>query len=159
MIDGWVISSTAAHKRALKHFLTREHINYRMIDDITVLESVLLSEADRLTQMAALPGGVTRAEFLQGDSVPDIVDEYLIERALTTYQITQREQVYITPDQLGGDYELSKLGKKIMSLLKSTGDKGLQLKEITDPGARKELRNLVRIEKVIPLEGEIYYSR
>jgi selenocysteine-specific elongation factor len=83
----------------------------------------------------------------------------LIERALTTYQITQREQVYITPDQLGGDYELSKLGKKIMSLLKSTGDKGLQLKEITDPGARKELRNLVRIEKVIPLEGEIYYSR
>lgn len=159
MIDGWVISSTAAQKRALKYFLTREHINYRMIDDITVLESVLLSEADRLTQMAALPGGVTRAEFLQGDSVPDIVDEYLIERALTTYQITQREQVYITPDQLGGDYELSKLGKKIMSLLKSTGDKGLQLKEITDPGARKELRNLVRIEKVIPLEGEIYYSR
>jgi hypothetical protein len=109
--------------------------------------------------MASLPGGVTRAEFLQGGIVPEEVDAYVIERALTTYQITQRDQVYITSDQLGGDYELSKLGKKIMSMLEATSDKGLQLKEITDPGARKELRNLVRIEKVVPLEGEIYFSR
>jgi selenocysteine-specific elongation factor len=159
LINGWIKTSSATQKRALKRFLATEHINHRIIKDITVIEEVLLSEADRLTQMASLPGGVTRAEFLQGGIVPEEVDAYVIERALTTYQITQRDQVYITSDQLGGDYELSKLGKKIMSMLEVTSDKGLQLKEITDPGARKELRNLVRIEKVVPLEGEIYFSR
>jgi selenocysteine-specific elongation factor len=159
MINGWITTSGATQKRALKRFLATEQINHRIIKDVTVLEEVLLAEAERLAQMAAVPGGTTRAEFLQGGSVPDVVDEYLIERALTTYQITQRDQVYMTPDQLGGDYALSKLGKKIMTMLESTRDKGLQLKEITEPGARKELRNLVRIEKVVPLEGEIYFSR
>lgn len=159
LINGWLRVSTAAQKRALKRFLNREEINHRIIQDVTVLEDVLLAEAQRLTRMASIPGGVTRAEFLQGESVPDEVDEYLIEQALTTYQIIRSDQVYLSSDQLGGDYELSKLGKKIMEMLESTKDKGLQLKEITDPGARKELRNLVRIEKIVPLEGEIYFSR
>jgi hypothetical protein len=109
--------------------------------------------------MASRPGGVTRAEFMQGKIVPEEVDAYLIERALVTYQVTEREQVYLTADQLGGDYELSKLGKKIMKQLENTRDRGVQLKEITDEGARGELRNLIRIEKVVPLEGDIYFTR
>ncbi len=159
LVNGHLISSTAAQKRALKRFLSSENIAYRTIQEVTVLEEVLLTEAERLNRMAALPGGVTRAEFFQGELLPEVVDAYLIERALTTYQIVQRDQVYLSPDQLGGDYQLSKLGKKIMQMLESTSDKGLQLKEITDAGARKELRNLVRIDKVVPLEGEIYFSR
>lgn len=161
LIDGWLSmrNSTAAQKRALKRFLVSEDINHRTIQEVTVLEEVILAEAARLTQMASAPGGVTRAEFLQGSQVPDEVGDYLIERALVTYQVTQRDQVFLSPDQLGGDYELSALGKKIMKMLESMRGKGLQLKEITDAGARKELRNLVRIEKVVPLEGEIYFAR
>lgn len=159
LINGWLNSTTAAHKKALRRFLTREKINHRTIGEITILEEPLLEEAERLIRMASRPGGVTRAEFLQGELFPREIDEYLIDRALTTYQITQRDQVYLSADQLTGDYGLSKLGEKIMRMLEEHRDKGLQLKEITDAGARKELRNLIRIEKVVPLEGDIYFSR
>jgi selenocysteine-specific elongation factor len=143
----------------LKRFLAKEDISYRIINEVIILENSLQEEADRLRQMASRPGGVTRAEFMQGKIVPEEVDAYLIERALVTYQVTEREQVYLTADQLGGDYELSKLGKKIMKQLENTRDRGVQLKEITDEGARGELRNLIRIEKVVPLEGDIYFTR
>ncbi len=159
LINGWLKNSTASQKRVLKRFLARENIGHRIIHEVTILEDVLRTEAERFVQMASLPGGVTRAEFLQGEVVPLEVDEYLIERALATYQVLQREQVYLSADQLGTDYELSKLGKKIMRMLEDSEDTGLQLKELTDPGARKELRNLIRIEKVVPLEDDIYFSR
>ncbi|MGE4454632.1 MAG: selenocysteine-specific translation elongation factor [Sphaerochaeta sp.] len=159
LINGYLRNTTSREKRDLKRFLSKEDIRYRIIDEVIILEDVLLEEAERLKQMASRPGGVTRAEFLQGEVVPEEVDAYLIERALVTYQVIEREQVYLTADQLGGDYELSKLGKKIMKQLENARDKGLQLKEITDAGARKELRNLIRIEKVVPLEGDIYFSR
>ena len=44
-------------------------------------------------------------------------------------------------------------------MLEKQKNAGLQLKEIPDPGARSELRNLARMEKVVALEGEIYFSR
>ncbi len=159
LINGWLSSCTGTQKKALRRFLTRENIKHRLVGDITILEQPLLEEADRLIQMASRPGGVTRAEFLQSELFPREVGEYLIERALTTYQITQKDQVYLSADQLAGDYGLSKLGEKIMKMLEVSRDKGLQLKEVSDAGARKELRNLVRIEKVVPLEGDIYFSR
>ena len=159
LINGWLDSSTGPQKKALKRFLTQEKINHRIIGDITILEGPLLEESDRLIRMASRPGGVTRAEFLQAELFPPEIGEYLIERALTTYQITRKDQVYLSADQLAGDYGLSKLGEKIMKMLEENREKGLQLKEISDAGARKELRNLVRIEKVVPLEGDIYFSR
>jgi len=159
LINGWLDSSTGPQKKALKRLLTQEKINHRIIGDITILEGPILEESDRLIRMASRPGGVTRAEFLQAELFPPEIGEYLIERALTTYQITRKDQVYLSADQLAGDYGLSKLGEKIMKMLEENREKGLQLKEISDAGARKELRNLVRIEKVVPLEGDIYFSR
>ncbi len=159
LIDGWRRTAHSSQKKALKKFLNSEKLNNRIIGDITILEDRLLAESERLTQLASRPGGVTKAEFLQGEELPVEVSEYLIDRALTTYEITQKEQVLLSPDQLGGDYGLSKLGEKIMQMLEERSDKGLQLKEISDPGARKELRNLIRIEKVVPLEGDIYFTR
>jgi selenocysteine-specific elongation factor len=159
LLNGWLRNTTSRQKRDLKRFLAKEDISYRIINEVIILENSLQEEADRLRQMASRPGGVTRAEFMQGKIVPEEVDAYLIERALVTYQVTEREQVYLTADQLGGDYELSKLGKKIMKQLENTRDRGVQLKEITDEGARGELRNLIRIEKVVPLEGDIYFTR
>jgi len=159
LINGWLKNTTPRQKRDLKRFLTKNDISYRIIDEVIILEEVLLEEAQRLRQMASKSGGVTRAEFLQGGQVPDTVDHYLIERALVTYQITQHDQVYLSPEQVDGKYELSKLGKKIMKQLENTHDRGVQLKEITDEGARGELRNLIRIDKVVPLEGDIYFSR
>jgi selenocysteine-specific elongation factor len=159
LINGWQKTATASQKRAIKHFLVRENLSYRIIQEVIVLEDVLLAEEERLLRKASQPGGATQSEFLQGELVPDEVTTYLLQRALATYRILQRDLVFLTPDQLGGAYELSSLGKKIMRMLESSHDKGLQLKEIGDSSARKELRNLIRIEKVVPLEDDIYFSR
>ncbi len=159
MIDGCITASSASQKKVLKKFLTKEKINHRIIGDITILESNLLKESERLSALSTRPGGVTRAEFFQESSLPLKVGEYVIERALTTYEVTSKDQVLLSPDQLGGNYGLSVLGKKIMKMLEDQSDKGLQLKEVTESGARKELRNLIRIEKVVPLEGDIYFTK
>ncbi|WP_319478609.1 selenocysteine-specific translation elongation factor [Marispirochaeta aestuarii] len=159
MLKGWFTYASRAQKRIIKQFAAAQSLKIREIQSTVVLEDFLLMEADRLTRLCSKPGGAGKAEYLQSGDIPLEIKEYLIDRGLTTYRIVQKDRILISPEQLGGDYGLSPLAKKIMNMLEKQKNAGLQLKEIPDPGARSELRNLARMEKVVALEGEIYFSR
>ncbi|WP_319416300.1 selenocysteine-specific translation elongation factor [Marispirochaeta aestuarii] len=159
MLKGWFTYASGAQKRTIKQFAATRSLKTREVQSTVVLEDFLLKEADRLTRLCSKPGGAGKAEYLQSGDIPLEIKEYLIDRGLTTYRIVQKDRILISPEQLDGDYGLSPLAKKIMNMLKKQKNAGLQLKEIPDPGARSELRNLARMEKVVALEGDIYFSR
>ena len=159
MLKGWFTYASGAQKRTIKQFAATRSLKTREVQSTVVLEDFLLKEADRLTRLCSKPGGAGKAEYLQSGDIPLEIKEYLIDRGLTTYRIVQKDRILISPEQLDGDYGLSPLAKKIMNMLEKQKNAGLQLKEIPDPGARSELRNLARMEKVVALEGDIYFSR
>ena len=159
MLQGWFTYTSKAVKRTIKQFAAAQSLKTREVQNTVVLEDFLLKEADRLNRLCSKPGGVGKAEYLQSGDIPLEIKEYLIDRGLTTYRIVQKDRILISPEQLGGDYGLSPLAKKIMNMLEKQKNAGLQLKEIPEPGARSELRNLARMEKVVALEGDIYFSR
>ena len=159
MLKGWFTYASGAQKRKIKQFAATRSLKTREVQSTVVLEDFLLKEADRLTRLCSKPGGAGKAEYLQSGDIPLEIKEYLIDRGLTTYRIVQKDRILISPEQLDGDYGLSPLAKKIMNMLEKQKNAGLQLKEIPDPGAKSELRNLARMEKVVALEGDIYFSR
>ncbi len=159
LMKEWHTARRGGEKKALKRFIAEQQLSARLIQDTWILEERLLKEVEKLNALCSRPGGVSRAEYLQVSGLPHDVGEYLIERGLNMYEITGREQVLLSPEQLGGDYALSPLAQRIMSLLTQRDDRGLQLKEITEAGAKRELRNLVRIGKVVALEGDVYFTR
>lgn len=66
--------------------------------------------------------------------------------------------ILIFPKQLCGYFGLTPLGKRILKKLDEQKNRGLQLKEITEPGVKTELRNPVPIDKVVAPEDDIYFS-
>lgn len=158
MLQEWITCSTNTEAKAIKHFARTEGLKIRSIKDTPILEERLLEEADKLDRLCSKPGGIDKAEFLQSGELPREIKEYLINRGLTTYSIVQIGQILLSPEQMGDDFGLSPTAKKILEMLEEHRDRGLQLKEIIEPEVRKEMRNLVRIKRVVALEGEIYFS-
>ncbi|MBN1412068.1 MAG: selenocysteine-specific translation elongation factor [Spirochaetales bacterium] len=159
LLNKWYTCSSKTEIKAIKRFVSAEKLKIRSIGSTLVLEEFLSEEAENLTRMCSKPGGIKKAEYLQSGDFTSEIRRYLIDRGITTYRIAQKDQILISPEQLGDDFGLSPLGKKILKKLDALENRGLQLKEITEPGAKTELRNLVRIEKAVVLEGDIFFSK
>jgi selenocysteine-specific elongation factor len=158
MLKSWFSCTGNSEKRAIRSFISEHKLKARWVGDSVIHEDLLLEESKHLKHLCSRPGGIATAEYLQGGDLPLEIREYLIERGLKTLRIVQKDQLLISPEQLDGDFEFSPLANKILQRLEEQKNRGVQLKEFSDPGAKRELRNLGRIGKVVALEGEIFFS-
>ena len=55
--------------------------------------------------------------------------------------------------------QVSPMGRQLLRDLSAGGIRGLELSKLKMAGARKELRNLVRADLAVALEGDIYYQK
>ena len=51
------------------------------------------------------------------------------------------------------------MGRQLLRDLRAGGSRGLELSKLKVAGARKELRNLVRVDLAVSLDGDIYYDK
>ncbi len=158
LLNEWLVFTSDSEREAVESFAKAEKLKTRLVKDSIVLEKRFAKELDALKRLASRPGGVSKAEFFQSLALPGVIKERLLEEGLKTNTVVQNDQILINPEQLDGEASLSPLAKKLLDRLTESQSKGLQLKEIPEPGAKKELRNLARIEKVVALEGDIYFS-
>ena len=158
LLNEWLAFTSDSEREAVEAFAKAEKLKTRLVKDSIVLVKRFAKELDALKRLASRPGGVSKAEFFQSLALPGVIKERLLEEGLKTNTVVQNDQILINPEQLDGEASLSPLAKKLLDKLTESQSKGLQLKEIPEPGAKKELRNLARIEKVVALEGDIYFS-
>jgi selenocysteine-specific elongation factor len=59
----------------------------------------------------------------------------------------------------GQSPQVSPMGRQLLRDLKAAGTRGLELSKLKIAGARKELRNLVRTDLAVSLDGDIYYEK
>lgn len=158
LLNEWVYFTSDSERKRVESFTKAEKLKTRFVKHSSILEERFTKEVDRLKALSARPGGVSKAEYFQSLDFPGEIKEHLLEEGLKTHTVVQNEQILIAPEQLDGEAALSPLAKKLLEMLSKPGSKGLQLKEIPEPGAKKELRNLARIGKVVALEGDLYFS-
>jgi selenocysteine-specific elongation factor len=158
LLQDWFAFSTEAENKSLEEFCSSEGIGFRTIGSTIVEEQRFRKEEKTLKDLYARPGGLSRAEVLHSRDIPAEVKEFLIQEGLRKNEVLLQGNILISPEQLEERSKLSPLGKKILKLLSRKKNSGLQLKEISDPGARTELRNLALAGKVVPLEDDIYFS-
>ena len=51
------------------------------------------------------------------------------------------------------------MGRQLLQDLQAGGSRGLELSKLRIAGARKELRNLVRADLAVALDGDIFYEK
>jgi selenocysteine-specific elongation factor len=59
----------------------------------------------------------------------------------------------------GQSPQVSPMGRQLLRDLQAAGSRGLELSKLKIEGARKELRNLVRTDLAVSLDGDIYYEK
>jgi len=158
VLNEWLAFTSEIDKHAVNEFITDQKIEARFIGDSVVLEDRFRRELDNLITLSSRPGGVSKAEYLHSLGLPTAVMDMLVDEGLNTHKFMQKDHLFISSEQLEGEASLSPLGKRLIDMLNAAEHGGLQLKDISEPGAKKELRNLVRTGKVVGLEDEIYYS-
>jgi selenocysteine-specific elongation factor len=166
LLQEWILLSSdrefrselQSDKEVIHRFLSREKVDARFIGNGVILEERWQRELDKLKRLASAKGGVTLSAALGSSKLPREIWAALVEELQKEGDFLQREQLLISSTQLQEEEELSPTGRNILALLNSEEMKGLQLKDIREPGAKKELRNLVRIGKAVSLEDDIYYS-
>lgn len=158
ILEDWYGFSSDSERRAVESFAAAAKLETRVRGGAVVLEERYRKELQQLFDLAAKAGGVSRAAYLQSGDLPPSVKESLIADALKLKKIAQKDQLLISPEQLEQEAPLTPLARRLLDTLSTYTQNGLQLKDIHDPGAKKELRNLSRLGKVIALEGDIYYS-
>ena len=158
LLQDWFSFSSEKEKNEIETFIADQRLSARTIGSTIVGEERFLRESEALRELYSRPGGVSRAELLHSRDIPVEVKEFLVEEGLKKDEILQQGSILISPEQMEERSNLSPLGKKILKMLSQKKNGGLQLKEIRDPGAKTELRNLARTGKVVPLEDEIYFS-
>ena len=146
------------NKDLLDAFVRDFKIPLRQIGTAIVLEKRFKQAQEKLKDLCSRPGGVSTVEVLHSRDLPEVVKKELIREKLDSGEIVLRGNILLTPEQLSAHTELSPLGEKILRMLSRQKNKGLQLKNIREEGAKTELRNLIRIGKIIELEEEIFFS-
>ena len=54
--------------------------------------------------------------------------------------------------------DLPQIGQQIYTLAETAGSDGFEAEKVKIPGMQKELRNMVRLGFLVPMEGKIYYT-
>jgi selenocysteine-specific elongation factor len=112
----------------------------------------------RIGELAAAPGGVRIDELATkiraaSDMLQRLVAEKLVEQGV----LTLRGGILLPPG--GVSPQVSPMGRQLLRDLQAAGIRGLELSKLKIAGARKELRNLVRTDLAVSLDGDIYYEK
>lgn len=121
-----------------------------------LLDGFFKMSGDRIVSMAGKEGGVTRAELAGNLALPRAVLDFVLSKTLADGRIASKGSVYVPPDLAPGE-GLSKTGEALVAAAARNGKNGVELKTLSQPGAQKELRNLVRLGIFVALEDGIYY--
>lgn len=112
----------------------------------------------RIHELANAPGGVRIIELatkIQGEpkELLQILSVDLAERG----DLTLQAGTLFTADEKSPP--VSPLGRALLKDLIAGGSRGLEPDKLLISGAKKELRNLVRVGLAVRLDGEIYYEK
>ncbi len=112
----------------------------------------------RIRELAAAAGGVRIDELatkMRGES-----KELL---RLLSLELVGRGDLTLRAGLLfpggGQTPTVSPMGRQLLQELRAGGSRGLEASKLKIAGARKELRNLVRVDLAISLDGDIYYEK
>jgi selenocysteine-specific elongation factor len=111
----------------------------------------------RIRELAAAPGGVRIDELAtkiraESDVLQRLVAQKLVDRG----DLTLRGGILFPAG--GQSPQVSPMGRQLLRDLQAAGTRGLELSKLKIAGARKELRNLVRTDLAVSLDGDIYYE-
>jgi selenocysteine-specific elongation factor len=112
----------------------------------------------QIRELAAVPGGVRIDELatkLRGnsESLLRLVAGELVKGG----GLALRGGILFPPGAEAP--QVSPMGRQLLRDLKAGGIRGLELSKLKVAGARKELRNLVRADLALALDGDIYYEK
>jgi selenocysteine-specific elongation factor len=111
-----------------------------------------------ITSLAGRPGGITLPELSQKSRLEEEPLRLITRRLCDSGVLKLSRNVLLHQGQTGSA-GLSPLGAKLLQDLRREGKLGLEVKKLKFAGARKELRNLVRMELAVSLDGNIYLAR
>jgi selenocysteine-specific elongation factor len=112
----------------------------------------------QIREMAAAPGGVRLDELTgklreRSEALPRLVAGKLVQEGA----LSLRGGILFPSGQQAP--QVSPMGRQLLRDLEAGGFRGLELAKLKIAGARRELRNLVRADLAVVLEGDIYYDR
>jgi len=113
---------------------------------------------EQIREMASGPGGVRRDELatkLRGEPEPllRLIAGELVEKDV----LAQRGGILLPAGAAAP--QVSPMGRQLLRDLQAGGARGLELSKLKIAGARKELRNLVRADLAVALDGDIFYEK
>ncbi len=112
----------------------------------------------RIRELAAAPGGVRIDELATKIRAGSDVLQRLVARGLVEQGALNLREGILFPAG-GQSPQVSPMGRQLLRDLKAAGIRGLELSKLKIAGARKELRNLVRTDLAVSLDGDIYYEK
>ncbi len=112
----------------------------------------------RIRELAAAPGGLRIDELAtkiraESNALQRLLALKLVERG----DLTLRGGILFPAG--GQSPQVSPMGRQLLRDLQAAGSRGLELSKLKIEGARKELRNLVRTDLAVSLDGDIYYEK
>jgi len=159
MLNGWVEIKKSSVRGELEAFMKEHNIQIRFTEKYAILENTFQDYLSTILEQASKPGGMSRSEFSGLLNIPEELKDLLIAELIDKNPVIMKDQLIMTEEQLDSETVLTPLGKKILDMMNGRDNKGLQFKELKFPGSRKELRNLIRMGRVLSLEGDVFYSR
>ncbi len=159
MLNGWVEFKKDSERKGLEVFCGHQNIKIRFTQNCAIREDYFQDFIARLFSQASKPGGLSKSEFASLLNIPEEIKELLAKELLDKKPVVMIDQLFISEEQLDSEAVLTPFGKKILCMMNDRNNRGLQFRELKFPGARKELRNLIRMGKVLSLEEDIFYSR
>lgn len=112
----------------------------------------------RIGELAAAPGGVRIDELatkIRAES--NVIQRLVAQRLVEQGVLNLRGGILFPPG--GHSPQVSPMGRQLLRDLQAAGIRGLELSKLKIAGARKELRNLVRTDLAVSLDGDIYYEK
>jgi len=112
----------------------------------------------KIREMAAAPGGVRIDELatkLRGE--PEALLRLVSGKLAEGGELTLRGGILFPAGEEAP--QVSPMGRQLLRDLHAGGIHGLELGKLKVAGARKELRNLVRADLAVALEGDIFYEK
>jgi selenocysteine-specific elongation factor len=113
---------------------------------------------EQIRDLAAVPGGVRIDELatkMRGE--PEALLRLVAAKLTEGGELTLRGGILFPAGEEAP--QVSPMGRQLLRDLQAGGFRGLELAKLKVAGARKELRNLVRADLAVALEGDIYYDK
>ena len=109
-------------------------------------------------ELAAAPGGLRIDELATKiRAEPDVLQRLVALKLVEQGDLTLRGGILFPAG--GQSPQVSPMGRQLLRDLQEADARGLELSKLKMAGARKELRNLVRADLAVSLDGDIYYEK